>query len=97
MFNKKDGGEAVNWLSDDAMLPLVVPEASIFTYDWDANFFKDAPVKTLLAHADTLLSLVAERPGSATRPTIFVSSCFGGLVLAEACFTDGSPMGKSPT
>ncbi|RYP03604.1 hypothetical protein DL764_005034 [Monosporascus ibericus] len=33
----------VNWLSDSTMLPAVVPEATIFTYDWDANYFENAP------------------------------------------------------
>ncbi len=82
-FKKKGGGGVVNWLSDAGMLPRVVPEARIFTYDWDANCFEDAPVKTLLGHADTLLHLVAESRDSETRPIIFVASCFGGLILAE--------------
>ncbi|KAK3341084.1 hypothetical protein B0T25DRAFT_329824 [Lasiosphaeria hispida] len=66
------------------MLPAVLPKARIFTYDWNANYFADAPVQTLFGHADTLLSLVAEGRGSQTRPIIFVASCFGGLILAEA-------------
>nr|CDP26075.1 Putative kinesin light chain [Podospora anserina S mat+] len=66
------------------MLPAALPEARIFTYDWNANLLKDAPVQTLLGHADTLLKLVSEGRGSQTRPIIFVASCFGGLILAEA-------------
>ncbi|KAK3935926.1 putative kinesin light chain [Diplogelasinospora grovesii] len=67
------------------MLPEAVPEARIFTYDWDANFFENAPVQTLLGHADNLLALVlAESRGSEIRPIIFIASCFGGLVLAQA-------------
>ena len=55
------------------------------TYDWDANYFRDATVETLLGHGDTLLSLVAQRPGPnvATGPLIFVASCFGRLILAQ--------------
>lgn len=75
----------VSWLSDSDMLPAALPEARIFTYDWNANYFKDAPVQTLLGHADTLLKLVSEGRGSQTRPIIFVASCFGGLILAEVC------------
>jgi hypothetical protein len=75
----------VNWLSDRDMLPEALPKARIFTYDWDANCFADAPVQTLLGHADTLLGLIAEGRGSRTRPIIFVASCFGGLILAEVC------------
>jgi hypothetical protein len=68
------------------MLPAAVREARIFTYDWDANYFKDAPVQTLRGRADNLLALVAENQGSKLRPIIFVASCFGGLVLAEVWF-----------
>ncbi|KAK3373972.1 hypothetical protein B0T24DRAFT_283145 [Lasiosphaeria ovina] len=66
------------------MLPAALPEARIFTYDWNANYFADASVQTLLGHADALLGLIAEGRGSQTRPIIFVASCFGGLILAEA-------------
>ncbi|KAK4680131.1 hypothetical protein QC764_0041900 [Podospora pseudoanserina] len=83
-FKKKGRGGVVSWLSDSDMLPAALPEARIFTYDWNANYFKDAPVQTLLGHADTLLKLVSEGRGSQTRPIIFVASCFGGLILAEA-------------
>ncbi|RYP20805.1 hypothetical protein DL767_009390 [Monosporascus sp. MG133] len=84
----------VNWLSDSTMLPAVVPEARIFTYDWDANYFENAPVQTLLGHADNLLALIAAEHGPLPRPVIFVASCFGGLVLAEAinrAAQEGSP------
>ncbi len=65
------------------MLPAAVPQARIYTYDWDANCFGDAPVQTLLGHADNLLALVAGERASRGRPIIFVASCFGGLILAE--------------
>ncbi|KAK4162839.1 putative kinesin light chain [Cladorrhinum sp. PSN259] len=83
-FKKREGGGVVNWLSDGDMLPAALPTARIFTYDWNANYFADAPVQTLLGHADTLLGLIAEGRGSQTRPIIFVASCFGGLILVEA-------------
>ncbi|ORY58756.1 P-loop containing nucleoside triphosphate hydrolase protein [Pseudomassariella vexata] len=79
------------------MLPAAVPEARIFTYDWNANYFEDAPVQTLLGHADNLLALVAGDQGSVFRPLIFIASCFGGLVLAEAinrAAQEGSPYRK---
>ncbi|KAK4116036.1 hypothetical protein N656DRAFT_786535 [Canariomyces notabilis] len=83
-FRRKGGGGVVNWLSDRDMLPAALPEARIYTYDWNANYFEDAPVQTLLGHADTLLGLVSEGLGPQMRPIIFIASCFGGLVLAEA-------------
>jgi hypothetical protein len=83
VFKRKDGRH-VNWLADPKMLPEAVPGASIFTYDWNANYFDHAPVDTLLRHADALLTLVSENQLPEKRPIIFVASCFGGLVLAEA-------------
>lgn len=77
------GGGVVNWLADADMLPAAIPEARIFTYDWNANCFQDAPVKAILGHSDTLLTHLAETRGTGARPIIFVASCFGGLVLAE--------------
>lgn len=72
----------VHWLADADMLPAAVPEATIYTYDWNASFLGDAPVVTLQGHADMLLDLVAHREPTG-RPIIFIASCFGGLVLAE--------------
>jgi hypothetical protein len=90
---EKDG-RRVNWLDDSDMPPAAVPDASIFTYDWNANYFEDAPVQTLLGHADSLLAHTKGIQSSSNRPIIFVASCFGGLVLAEAltrAAQEGSP------
>ncbi len=83
-------GRVVNWLADSDMLPAAIPEARIFTYDWDANNLGDSPVQAILNNAGNLLRLVADYRVSEDRcpkchPIIFVASCFGGLVLAEAC------------
>ena len=51
----------VNWLADADMLPAVVPTARIFTYDWDANYFRDTPVETLLGPCETMPILELER------------------------------------
>ncbi|RYP48627.1 hypothetical protein DL768_005518 [Monosporascus sp. mg162] len=77
-------GRSVNWRSDRDMLPAAVPYARIYTYDWEANCSDHAPVQTLFGHAGALLARAAEARASSTRPIIFVASCFGGLVLAEA-------------
>ncbi|RDW68629.1 hypothetical protein BP5796_09286 [Coleophoma crateriformis] len=81
---KTHDGTVINWLADSDMLPEAIPEARIFTYDWDANYFRDAPVMTLLGHADTLLALVLDTLRLGSRPIIFIASCFGGLILAKA-------------
>ncbi len=74
-------GRSTGWPTPTCC-PRPFPRPSIYTYDWNANYFEDAPVQTLLGQADTLLGLVANGR-SAERPLIFVASCFGGLVLAE--------------
>lgn len=68
------------------MLPAAAPDARIYTYDWNAKVFDNAPVQTLLGHADNLLGLVAAEHGTSGRPIIFIASCFGGLVLAEVSY-----------
>lgn len=45
----------VHWLKDDNMLPAVIKQARIFTYDWNTNFDQSAASKNLLGHADDLL------------------------------------------
>lgn len=37
------------------MLPDVVPSTNIFTFTWNSNFYKDAPVVRIQDVADTLL------------------------------------------
>lgn len=71
------------WLRDKDMLPAAVPEARIYTYDWDSDFIHDAPVQHMLGLADNLLGLLSGRPEAESRPIIFVASCFGGLIVAE--------------
>ncbi|KAJ2978093.1 hypothetical protein NUW58_g7604 [Xylaria curta] len=93
-FKQRDNGCVFNWLSHEDMLPAAIPKARIFTYDWNANYFENAPVQTLLGHASNLLAHVMGERGSTTRPIIFIASCFGGLVLAEAIIRaaqEGSP------
>ncbi|RWA09894.1 hypothetical protein EKO27_g5209 [Xylaria grammica] len=80
---KKGGGE-INWLEHKCLLPADVPSARIYTYNWDAKVFKNAPVETIFGHADRLLTLVEANYSTSSRPILFIASCFGGLVLAEA-------------
>ncbi|KAI2468563.1 hypothetical protein F4781DRAFT_397638 [Annulohypoxylon bovei var. microspora] len=85
----KDGdptSDEVNWLQDEKMLPSVVGNARIFTYDWNANFDKDAEDQSLTGHAKVLLNKLhyMRNKYKKRRPIIFVASCFGGLLLAKA-------------
>ncbi|KAM3088293.1 hypothetical protein ACMFMG_002347 [Clarireedia jacksonii] len=77
----------VHWLKDHDMLPSHLPNARIFTYDWNAGTEKNAATDTLFGHADALLRrLHIKRDGYGTtdRPIIWIASCFGGLLLAKA-------------
>ena len=51
----------VHWLKDDDMLPAMIPEARIFTYDWNANTVNDAAVEDLLGHGKTLLDKLEQK------------------------------------
>ncbi|KAI0173446.1 hypothetical protein GGR52DRAFT_387555 [Hypoxylon sp. FL1284] len=66
------------------MLPAAIPEASIFTYDWDVGDSTQSPPETLTSLAKNLLANIAQRRDSASRPIIFIAHSIGGLVLAEA-------------
>jgi hypothetical protein len=49
----------INWLRDDDMLPSVVPNARILTFDYDADYHNDAPVTSLLALGDKLVQILS--------------------------------------
>ncbi len=49
----------VNWLSDEAMLPAVVPDARILSFNYDSSWYSEAPVTNLLELAETLLTALA--------------------------------------
>lgn len=55
---KKDGDPDsgdVHWLRDPEMLPEIIPNSRVFTYDWNANIDEGAANNSLLGHADQLL------------------------------------------
>ncbi|KAH4806008.1 hypothetical protein HBI25_137160 [Parastagonospora nodorum] len=85
---KDDQDGSINWLSDETMLPDVVKDARILSYNWKAYYTgKEASTETLIQEADSLLfSLHNNRTETKRchRPIIFVCSCFGGLLLAKA-------------
>jgi hypothetical protein len=58
---KVDGDENsgdVNWLSDSNMLPAKMPEARILTYDWNADYDKDASSDIFAGHARSMLDRI---------------------------------------
>ncbi|KAI1125082.1 hypothetical protein F5Y10DRAFT_268422 [Nemania abortiva] len=78
----------VHWLKDEDMLPSKVPNARIFTYDWNITLDQGTATNNMLGHADDLLLAMHDMRsgsnGNANRPIIWVASCFGGLLLAKA-------------
>jgi hypothetical protein len=51
----------VHWLGDEHMLPSVIKNARIYTYDWNANTKKDASADNLRGHANLLLDELSRR------------------------------------
>ncbi|KAI1276054.1 hypothetical protein F5Y07DRAFT_367963 [Xylaria sp. FL0933] len=92
---KRDSGD-VHWLRDEHMLPSVIQNARIFTYDWNANYDGDAETQSLRGHADSLLNKLrnARNKENKSRPIVFVASCFGGILLAKALNQASSNHGK---
>ncbi|CAH0039537.1 unnamed protein product [Clonostachys rhizophaga] len=81
-----------HWLQDPEMLPAVIPNSRIFTYEWNSGFDQNAAMKNMAEHADELLRQLyklrtapdSTGPDGETRPIIFIAACFGGLLLLKA-------------
>lgn len=73
---KEDGDPTsgqVHWLQDRNMLPSVIPNARIFTYDWNANFDYNPSADILLGHADALLDRLHIHRSKVTRSILVLS------------------------
>ncbi|KAF2663510.1 ankyrin [Microthyrium microscopicum] len=78
-------GRAVNWLKDFDMLPLAIPTARIWTFDYNANYSDNAQQVTLSGLASTFLSHLKDNFEELRgREILFIGSCFGGIVVADA-------------
>ncbi|KAJ0418390.1 hypothetical protein BJY00DRAFT_314952 [Aspergillus carlsbadensis] len=75
----------VNWLTDEDMLPAVLPQARICVFEWDAGFPVGDPKERLIYQASLLVdSMKAELGSDADCPIVFIGSNFGGLIIAQA-------------
>ncbi|KAF2688349.1 hypothetical protein K458DRAFT_147050 [Lentithecium fluviatile CBS 122367] len=76
----------VNWLSEQEMLPAVASNARIMRYGYQSQWFgKEAMRQKASAVAQRLLlALQRRRKEYPFRPLIFISHCFGGLVVLKA-------------
>ncbi|KAM0804501.1 hypothetical protein BDR22DRAFT_878961 [Usnea florida] len=80
-------GRGTNWLCDEDMLPKVLPQARIWAYDYNSNCYSDnAQEIDILALGDTFLAILKEHQeqGIRERMLVFIGSCFGGIVIAQA-------------
>ncbi|KAI0862783.1 hypothetical protein F4860DRAFT_512383 [Xylaria cubensis] len=95
-WEKEDDPDSgtVFWLKDEKMLPSFIPDSRILTYDWNAHYVKDASKDRFLGHADTLLEHIFQNRVETNRsrhPIIFIASCFGGILLANALVRANEP------
>ncbi|KAL5351267.1 hypothetical protein ACLOAV_003119 [Pseudogymnoascus australis] len=81
-------GRSFYWLKDDNMLPSVVKGARIWAFDYNSNYSHDAQTVKVDGLATALLNFMKDRRDDfKSRKIIFIGSCFGGVVVAEALLT----------
>ncbi|OBU00767.2 hypothetical protein VE01_01233 [Pseudogymnoascus verrucosus] len=81
-------GRSFYWLKDANMLPSVVKGARIWAFDYNSNYSHDAQTVKIDGLAMALLNCMKDRRGDfESRKIIFIGSCFGGVVVAEALLT----------
>ena len=68
----------VNWLSDDDMLPRIVPSARILTFTWDSDYYSNAPVVRIQDVADTLLRKLQDKRNEVEVNTSLTDSLMSG-------------------
>ena len=81
--DKVTDGSGVNWLSDEDMLPGVVPQARIWVFDYNSNYTESAQEVYIGGVGETLLKSIEHEDTLGKRPLVFIGSCFGGLVVAQ--------------
>ncbi|RDW67573.1 hypothetical protein BP6252_08969 [Coleophoma cylindrospora] len=78
----------VNWLADKDLLPSVVPNARIMTFNYESKWHNGAPwTRRSLCALQLLTDLNnkrKERDDNENRPIIFIGHSFGGIVIEEA-------------
>jgi hypothetical protein len=78
-------GREVNWLVDEDMLHHVIPQARIWAFDYNSRYSNEAQVVRIKDLAGVFLGFIKDRATElAARPIVFIGSCFGGIVVAQA-------------
>ncbi|KAI1330729.1 hypothetical protein F5Y16DRAFT_362489 [Xylariaceae sp. FL0255] len=76
------------------MLPSVLRNCNIYTYDWAAASVGEVSDDALFGHAGQLLNRLRIKrkvAGTTNAPLIFIASCFSGLLLAKALVRAADP------
>lgn len=64
------------------MLPLMVPQARIWVFDYNARYSSDGQAIGIKNLGEIFLEhLSMQKLGR--RPIVFIGSCFGGIVIAQ--------------
>ncbi|PQE28652.1 and NB-ARC domain-containing protein [Rutstroemia sp. NJR-2017a WRK4] len=71
----------INWLSDPTMLPALVTNARIMTFNYDSNWYGDDAIKLRLVHVANDLSRELERQ----RRVRLVKACPLNLIYFQDC------------
>ena len=86
--------QATNWLSDSTMLPSVMQNLRISTFNYESKWLGEGPVQKLPSLAEQLLSLLTRYRHSLhgrSIPLIFIGHSFGGLVIEKALIAASIP------
>lgn len=60
----------INWLKDENMLPLDIPNARIMTFNYESKWIMDAPKQGRFSCAEQLLTALDNQRREASDPTI---------------------------
>lgn len=89
----------VCWLSDPKMLPAVVPNARIWTFNFESMWWGRRSTQNLESLGNQLrrfIRLTLPEVEGQTRPIVFVAHSFGGLVVARALTLPSSDDSRDP-
>lgn len=75
----------INWLSNAEFLPSIIPNARIWTFDFESRWLgRGQPIQQLQSLGGQLLELMDLKLTAPHRPVVFIAHSFGGVVVAEA-------------
>lgn len=74
----------MQWLSDDNMLPAVIPKARVILYNYDSRWHTNAPRVTLHICGDRFIQNLHDfRRSVPDRPIVFLGHSLGSIVILQ--------------